>query len=617
MFWSQSKNRSSKTTSRHLRVEALETRRLLAGNVTAEVSRFGNLLITGDADSNDIQIAVDPVIPGRVTIASGTDLTTINGLATEQTFQTRRDIRIDMNDGDDSVEVEGNDFGSATRNFIYDGGDGTNSLDVGSYIVPGIVQITNGDKLGSGGFFDVNLAAMVVGHDVTIHNGDGDWEVQIDGSTIGGDVRITNGDGNTLVTGEGNNVLGKYFIKNGHGFHMINGFNTSLIAGDVEIKNGAGGGEIFVGAQRIGKDLLIYTEDATDIEISSSIGDDVRIRNGEGTGSIRLESTDIGDDLYIETGGGAHHVSFGFSRFGLSSFVGDDLYILTRDGDSWITIDGLRVAGDATIKTQDATLGNMVFVGFNSEVHFLHNLTIRDGRGPSTVNLGAVRIGRNLNIITGDGPDTVLLNGDGVSDVIIAGDTKVNSGRGSDLLQIGAGRPGGLAVFGDRVAVEMGRDNDVLNVGNGVRWQGDGRFTFDGGRRGMDAITLAEIAVGAAIHADLWRITSFEQIVTEPTFLSPVAVDDFFVLLAESQDNLLDILNNDIPSIGNDLSVSNINIFGDSGGSFAINTNPFEMRYTPRSDFRGMFSFTYTLDNGSGLNTLTTATVTYYVLELG
>jgi hypothetical protein len=54
-------------------VEALETRRLLAGNVTATLSPAGVLRVTGDAEANRINLRViDETVAGRATVRSGT-----------------------------------------------------------------------------------------------------------------------------------------------------------------------------------------------------------------------------------------------------------------------------------------------------------------------------------------------------------------------------------------------------------------------------------------------------------------------------------------------------------------------------------------------------------------
>lgn len=65
--------------TRRLSLEALENRRVMAGNVLVALSGH-NLLITGDAADNAITVNAIPGIPGRLSIQPGGDLsTTING----------------------------------------------------------------------------------------------------------------------------------------------------------------------------------------------------------------------------------------------------------------------------------------------------------------------------------------------------------------------------------------------------------------------------------------------------------------------------------------------------------------------------------------------------------
>ena len=113
----KSQRHANRRGGRQLRLESLERRLPLAGNVTAAILG-GSLVITGDLDDNDITLDDDGA-PGRVEITpNGT--TTLNGVATPQTFQATHDIRLRMGDGNDTVDFNGSG-GSTPRDLKFDG----------------------------------------------------------------------------------------------------------------------------------------------------------------------------------------------------------------------------------------------------------------------------------------------------------------------------------------------------------------------------------------------------------------------------------------------------------------------------------------------------------------
>ncbi|HQR06989.1 MAG TPA: Ig-like domain-containing protein [Gemmatales bacterium] len=82
--------------------DRLEERTVPAGNVTAKVA-FGVLTITGDESANSISLVGSA--GGKVTISSGSDATTINGNSTPVTLKGFNTVNINMNDGDDTVDI--------------------------------------------------------------------------------------------------------------------------------------------------------------------------------------------------------------------------------------------------------------------------------------------------------------------------------------------------------------------------------------------------------------------------------------------------------------------------------------------------------------------------------
>ena len=100
------KNRKrAQRRQRRLRVESLENRRLLAGDVTVGYSG-DSLIITGDFDDNNISI--EGTADGVVKITGNG--TTINGVNSPFEFPLDQDLRISMGDGNDTVDIDGNFF---------------------------------------------------------------------------------------------------------------------------------------------------------------------------------------------------------------------------------------------------------------------------------------------------------------------------------------------------------------------------------------------------------------------------------------------------------------------------------------------------------------------------
>ena len=97
----RSTHRCTRRSTRRLDVESLEQRELLAGDVTAFVSR-GDLVVLGDNDSNNLTITE---VGGTFTLTGiGT---TINGMAAAQNFPgVTDDVRIYLRNGEDAVTLD-------------------------------------------------------------------------------------------------------------------------------------------------------------------------------------------------------------------------------------------------------------------------------------------------------------------------------------------------------------------------------------------------------------------------------------------------------------------------------------------------------------------------------
>jgi hypothetical protein len=221
---------------RRLSIESLESRTLMAGNVTASVVS-GSLVVQGDDLSN--AVTIQQTSPGTfrlVTFQIDGAPTLINGSSdNDQTFSgVTADVNIAMAGGNDQVRINAvNGPALIGRNFNVNGGTGVDNLNAtvrvgqtqGGYVIVrntfmNLVDssvpknlVTSGDS--------ISLSNVVVGGDVTVtgravddsvamarlqarsvsvETGGGRDTVRlVEGSQIAGDVRILTGDGEDFV----------------------------------------------------------------------------------------------------------------------------------------------------------------------------------------------------------------------------------------------------------------------------------------------------------------------------------------------------------------------------------------------------------------------------------
>ena len=101
---------SRRTKGRRCSFESLESRQLLAGNVTFKIVN-GNAVIKGDKLDN--AIVVTEAVAGSITVTSGANATTINGAAGPITLTGFTGaLKIDLGKGADNLTV-GDDGGRA------------------------------------------------------------------------------------------------------------------------------------------------------------------------------------------------------------------------------------------------------------------------------------------------------------------------------------------------------------------------------------------------------------------------------------------------------------------------------------------------------------------------
>lgn len=283
--------RSTETLEFH--TEMLESREMLAGNVTAEI-RGDDLSIRGDNASNVLTISYSPN-GVRLTPSPGT---TVNGSSFSRTFNYSDDLRIDMGDGNDTLYV-----GSSGGGRIVVNDDLTIKLGRGrDYVSLQNVQIDDDltVDMGSGSFDQFWMSWSWVGDDMSVRASGDASSINFSVSTVRDDLKLTGTNGNDNIT-----------------------VRTVRVNDDASISSRGGADSIVVG--RFNNQFG-----------SSYVGDDLRIQSGSGNDNVTLHELIVGDRTSISTQSGNDR----FRWTGSLSWAYDDISISMGSGydSGWVSI---------------------------------------------------------------------------------------------------------------------------------------------------------------------------------------------------------------------------------------------------------------------------------------
>ena len=138
-------NRNATT---HLRIESLESRSMMAGNVIAHLApdRFGTdsiLVVEGDNQANQIRIVQDTGGHARIEGLAGT---TVNGMAADEVFfagSQFSQVQVRLGNGDDNLAYE---FAgdSTLPAILIDMGRGDDTVTVLAHTMSRLLQIDTG-----------------------------------------------------------------------------------------------------------------------------------------------------------------------------------------------------------------------------------------------------------------------------------------------------------------------------------------------------------------------------------------------------------------------------------------------------------------------------------------
>ncbi|MEZ6132203.1 MAG: peptidylprolyl isomerase [Planctomycetaceae bacterium] len=263
------------------RLERLEPRTLLAGDVTVAL-RLQSAVLTGDAADNSIQILV---ADGNV-VARGIDGTTINGSAADFVLAT----------GTSTVE------GSVIAHLAA----GNDTLSIDGVTIGGSVHVSGGqgnDRLGL-------LNSTTVVHHVVMSGNVGDDIISLQDAIIGRNASLLGGSGNDVISVASTLVARHLTILGGGGNDDIV-VDTSQAAGRAHIRGQSGDDDIVLMDSEVGKNVVVTGnagDDVIVVDTSTGAGHG-RILGGIGNDNVAIQgASSVARRLVMRGGPGADNL---------------------------------------------------------------------------------------------------------------------------------------------------------------------------------------------------------------------------------------------------------------------------------------------------------------------
>ena len=370
-----------------LHVEKLESRSLLAGDISVHIGR-DNLFVVGDNAAN--QVAVMQLAAGTYAVV-GFNGTTVEGEADPFVVEgITGKIDIDLKRGNDLVGV-GNDPASLIA----------------------LAQIFGfGSELGDAGELQSDLEDLLaqaaaperlfVPRDLAIRTGDGRDGVGVIGD-IGGRVHAN--------LGEGNNTLA-----------VVN----SLIENDLIARAGKGHDDLFVDTTVVAQTLDVNLGEGENIVDfwNSFVGHSAVVITGRHADIIDFADSVVEHNLTIRTGAGSDEV-FAHAHDGDGIGVGGNLEIVTGSQEDYVELEGL-VLGNVTVNTGEHGDGVLLtLLGVEK------NLNVILGSGNDALAGSGVVVFGNALLDAGAGTDEISVLAFAVDQLFTA-----LMGAGDDELEI-------------------------------------------------------------------------------------------------------------------------------------------------------------------------------------
>jgi hypothetical protein len=483
--------------NRILKVETLEPRAMLAGNVSVSVSG-GNLIVRGDAKDN--LVLIEQVGSGRYAV-TGSDFanggepgfqtgpTRVNGQAngTVVVSGVTGDINVDLRAGRDGLGIGNSveDLGTLAEDCGLDfgfgegGGNGSGSESpgggivlqqqvAGRFFVPRNLIVNTGD----GNDFalinaDVKTSAVIntgngnddlafgnpssaesdvhVGNDLVVLTGSGHDHACIQFATVDDHINVQTGNGNDLLEIDEFDA-GHVLVLSGSGNDLVDldDFDTDR---EVVVNTGAGNDlanvEDFDAGQGFGPR---GQRGAGFITVVTGAGNDVAVLNDFAA-----------DGVVVDTGAGNDGIP-GEEEFPITiadASITNHLNVVTGAGNDLLAVFNVE-ARNAVINT-----------GAGNDTALVDELDVRDdlfaflGAGNDRLAAFDATVGRNLLIDAGAGNDDV-----GLVESLVKGNATILMGAGNDRLGIAASDING------RLILRGGSGRDLLSNDLGITENG-------------------------------------------------------------------------------------------------------------------------------------------------
>jgi len=442
---------------RRLNLEGLETRALLAGDVTVSVLN-GNLLIVGDSADNDITIEQGTTADSFIVTGIGTvgGDTNINGApSTTGTFTgVTHNITVRMNGGDDTVSVLADTLTPGNLSISMGSGDNTVAIGAGATITNNLAITTDG------GDDTITVTDTTVNGSANIQTGGGDDDVTLTGLTVGEDTAAGAASQNVFGTSPLGRFLNALFQDNSSnskpGLTVDTGFGDDTVTASELTVHGSASIET-----GFGDDTVSLTDVTVDNQTTGGGNTNVAgllqnfLGNQHGNGlalghlkqflrELNDNNDDQGDDDDQGNGGKNLHDS-----------NAGGLVVDTGFGDDTVTITGLSAA----------------------------KLSVTTGFGADTVNLSNIDVHGDVSVDTGAGADDVTLN------TLAAARLTVNTGAGDDTVDI-------VAAALEKLNVDLGAGNDSLTTSDDTTISGQSKLAGGAGTDTIDSL----LAVGISLN---------------------------------------------------------------------------------------------------------------------
>jgi hypothetical protein len=359
--------------------ESLEHRLTMAGNVVAGRDGSGNLTITGDANSNAIEIEAGSQ-PGEYIISGKVDATTntqtlINGLSQVRLTNISGKVIATLGGGNDQFSIKG---GTNNAGLLIDGGTGNDIIRVGLF--QSVSSRTSATRTTLNGTVDIN-------------SGDGDDQIFVG--------RVSGGANYTLNAGVGDDKVEVY-----------NAFSGTFIT-----YGGTGADQISVGYLTVSdylnidggadNDLISFYCSRTTINVYYGGSRSFQLNGGAGYDFVAADVNRLEQDFSVYGGDDSDTVLFARSvldyGFRIDLGAGDDNAII---GKYYAVEQGQTVLRNAGTSAQFLTL-DMGIGNDRAEVaaNVIASVFADGGFGNDDLTMDTNVIGYRMEYEGGDGID--------------------------------------------------------------------------------------------------------------------------------------------------------------------------------------------------------------------